>query len=108
MDGGADATRGLPMLPPPAPTFRAPTRESVLLQMGTRPSSFTTEEDLSFMDAEVRTAAVILFFIFSTEVVACVVCSNVAEHPWQARRHPLGFLWALSGCAAGLLGGRRC
>lgn len=43
------------MLPPPAPTFRAPTRESVLLQMGTRPSSLTTEEDLSFMDAEVRT-----------------------------------------------------
>lgn len=66
MDGGADATRGLPMLPPPAPTFRAPTRDSVLLQMGTRPSSFTTEEDLSFMDAEVRTATMLQYDISGT------------------------------------------
>ena len=78
MDGGADATRGLPMLPPPAPTFRAPTRESVLLQMGTRPSSFTTEEDLSFMDAEVRT---LTFFVFFHTGYGC---SRASLTPWEA------------------------
>lgn len=44
---------GLPMLPPP-PTFRAPTRDSVLAAAtrGKR-SSTLDEDDLSFMDKEV-------------------------------------------------------
>lgn len=39
---------------PPPPTFRAPTRESILMQKGVKPSPMMMEEDLSFMDAEVR------------------------------------------------------
>lgn len=42
----------LPMFPPPPPTFRAPTRDSMLVTKGKR-SSTVDEEDLSFMDKEV-------------------------------------------------------
>lgn len=57
MDGGTMASEGgLPMVPPPPPTFRAPTRDSVLLQRASRTSALATEEDLSFMDAEVLCA----------------------------------------------------
>ena len=50
---GMMVDNGLPMLPPPPPTFRAPTRDSVLATKGKR-SATVDEEDLSFMDMEVR------------------------------------------------------
>lgn len=55
----SEALGGMHMMPPPPPTFRAPSRESVLsLQSrGSRTSAsaaMSTEEDLSFMDAEVK------------------------------------------------------